>query len=427
MRFWRSDRHNFPETKVGQVQKNLLYQWEQPVGGKTVLVDDETLRDGLQDPSCRQPSCEAKKEYLHLIAELGVQAVDLGMPAASPQVEQEVEALLREIATWSLGLAANCAVRTLERDVLTCAAISHRVGFPLEVMLFLGFSSLRRTVEGWDRDFLLRKLELIVRLAVREGLSVTFVAEDASRTSPGDLEAAVLCAVRAGVSRICLADTTGVLSPRGAEKLVAFTRTTLRDYGFQAVQLDWHGHNDRGLGLACALAAAGAGATRLHGTLLGVGERAGNPPLEQLLLNLHLLGFLQVPEGKLVPNLLRAADLLGLTVPPKAPVLGELAFATATGVHASAIFKAKELGCPDFQELVYNPFPPSWLGTSQRVLIGPYSGSANVRYWLLEHGLPVDPAVVKAILAAAKKKPMVLPDQEILEIIQNGEGEEGLS
>lgn len=411
---------------MGLIQENLSCPWEEPISGRTVLVDDETLRDGLQDPSCRQPPCEAKKEYLHLIAELGVQAVDLGIPAASPQVEQEVEALLREIASSSLGLAPNCASRTLERDVLTCAAISHRVGFPLEVMLFLGFSSLRRTVEGWDRDFLLRKLELVVSVAIREGLSVTFVAEDASRTSPEDLEAAVLCAARAGVFRVCLADTSGVLSPPGAEKLVAFAQRTLRDHGFPAVQLDWHGHNDRGLGLASALAAAAAGASRLHGTLLGVGERAGNPPLEQLLLNLHLLGCLQIPAGKLVPNLLRAADLLGFRVSPKAPVLGELVFATATGVHASAIFKATEQGRPDFQELVYNPVPPSWLGTRQRVLIGPYSGSANVRYWLLEHGLPVDPALVKAILARAKKQATILSDQEILELIGNGEREEGV-
>lgn len=403
-------------------QHPLVFDWDGPFGAPSerVFLDDETLRDGLQSPSNREPSLETKKRYLHLVASLGVAAVDLGMPAASSRVAWEVQELAREIRDHRLPLHPNCAVRTLAKDVLACAAISQQAGIPLEAMLFLSFSRLRLQVERWEREFLLHKLEQIVGCAVREGLPVTFVAEDASRTFPEDLQAAVLTAARAGAQRVCLADTTGALTPWGAENLVRFTRQVLEAHGAGAVKLDWHGHNDRGLAVACALAAARAGADRLHGTLLGVGERSGNPPLEQLLVNLALAGLHPNPLTQLVPALREACQLLELYIPAHAPVLGAQAFATASGVHAAAIWKAREQHREDWEELVYSPYPPRLVGGKQEVLVGPYSGAANVRFWLAARGYPVTGELVQRILAEAKKAQGILSEEALLRLVQRG-------
>ncbi|MFN3413693.1 MAG: 2-isopropylmalate synthase, partial [Thermoanaerobaculum sp.] len=361
----------------------------------------------------------AKKEYLHLAAHAGVTAVDVGMPAAGPRVAAEVEELLREILTAKLSLAPNCAARTLERDIAPLVRMSQKLGVALEVMLFLGFSALRRQVEGWAREHLLRKAFEAVSFAVNHGLLVTFVAEDASRTSPEDVESLILTVVRAGANRVCLADTTGCLSPWGAEALTAFARQTLDHHGFSHVGLDWHGHNDRGLAVACALAAVRAGASRVHGSLLGIGERTGNAPVEQLLLNLYLLGGHRRELDQLVAYVSRGAELLGLSIPAYQPVAGRDAFTTATGVHAAAIVKAWEKGDQRRAELVYCPFPPSLLGQKLDVVIGPFSGASNVRYFLLSRGFKPTTERVKKILAEAKKRREPLAEGEIFELIHD--------
>lgn len=397
-----------------------IFDWDAGAGPPgEVQVDDETLRDGLQGPSVQEPTLEGKKEYLHLAAAAGVTGVDLGMPSAGPRVEAEVEGLLREILTARLPLSPNCAARTLERDLVPVARISQRLGVGLEVMLFLGFSALRRGVEGWGREHLLRKASEAVAFARKEGLAVTFVAEDASRTSPEDLEALSLTVARAGASRVCLADTTGCLSPWGAEAMTAFTRRALDSHGFAQVELDWHGHNDRGLAVACALAAARAGARRVHGTLLGIGERTGNAPVEQLLVNLYLVGAHRRELRNLVAYVRRGAELLGLSISAYAPVVGRDAFTTATGVHAAAILKAKEKGDEHRAEVVYCPFPPSLLGRKLEVVIGPFSGASNVRYFLLERGVKPTPERVKKILAVAKEQREPLEEQQVLALIHD--------
>ncbi len=271
----------------------LIHDWNVPKGSsrpRRVELDDETLRDGLQSPSVRNPSLAEKIRILRRIDALGIETADIGLPGAGSHVVRDVTALARVIVRDRLKVRPNCAGRTLEADVRPIAEISRRVGIPIEACLFIGSSRIRQVVEDWDLRTLLDHTRRSVAFAVREGLPVMYVTEDTTRARPEHVRALNLAAVEAGASRVCLCDTVGHATPAGAAALVRFMRRTLDRAGHRRVKIDWHGHNDRGLSVANALAAAAAGADRLHGTALGIGERCGNTPMDVLLANLSLLG-----------------------------------------------------------------------------------------------------------------------------------------
>lgn len=246
-------------------------------------LNDETLRDGVQSPSVRHPSLEDKRAALHLMARLGVRAVSLGLPGASARERADVACLLKEVAGARLGLHAHAAARTVVADLEPIARIVQAVGAPLAAYAFIGSSPIRRFAEGWEVDDLLRTTEIALEFARQEGIEVAFVTEDTTRSRPDDLERLLGHALRLGVRRLVLCDTVGHATPSGAARLVRFARDVARSHGIE-VALDWHGHDDRGLAVANALAAAEAGVDRIHGTLLGVGERCGNAALDQLIL-----------------------------------------------------------------------------------------------------------------------------------------------
>jgi len=398
--------------------RTLIHDWNptaarSPRAGRPVTFDDESLRDGLQSPSVTDPAPGHKIRLLHLMAEIGIAAANLGLPGAGPRAAAGVEELLREIERSRLPIAPNCAARTTDEDLVPILEIMARVGRPLEVMLFVGSSPIRRHVEEWSLDDLLRRSERCIALAVRHGAPVTFVTEDTTRSQPDDLRRLYQAAVRAGASRVCLADTAGFATPAGAARLVGFVAQALADCGSGHVGIDWHGHNDRGLALANALAAAEAGADRLHATVLGIGERVGNPPMEQLLVNARLLGWASPDLGRIMEYVACASQILGIEVPPGAPIVGRDAFRTSTGVHAAAIVKAKAMGRTDLADLVYSAIPAAWLHRQQEIDVGPMSGASNVRHWLVVHSYPLDAAVVERIYAAAKQADRTLTDGEL--------------
>jgi 2-isopropylmalate synthase len=184
------------------------------------------------------------------------------------------------------------------------------------------------------------------------------------------------------------------------------------------VAIDWHGHRDRGLGLANSLAAIEAGANRVHATALGLGERVGNVAMETLLLNLRLLSAHQADLTGLPAYASHAARIYGVPIPAGHPLVGADAFATGAGVHASAIAKARAAGDAWMADHVYSAFPPALVGRAQSVRVAPFSGHANVRWWLAEHGYdPGDGDLVEAILAAAKTSDRALRDEEISNIV----------
>ena len=166
--------------------EKLIFDWnaqgapELPPGRKYML-DDESLRDGLQSPSVRDPSIQDKIEILHLMEELGIDSVDLGLPGAGPRAQADVERLAREIISARLKIRPNCAARTVEADIRPIAEISEKVGIAIEAATFLGSSPIRRYAEDWSVDFLLRTTEKAVTYARSLGLPVMYVTEDTTR------------------------------------------------------------------------------------------------------------------------------------------------------------------------------------------------------------------------------------------------------
>ncbi|HET8900420.1 MAG TPA: hypothetical protein VFM84_00660, partial [Holophagaceae bacterium] len=269
----------------------LIHDWNAggDDGGRIPLLNDETLRDGLQSPSVLDPPIAAKRDLLHRLARLGVDAIDLGMPGAGPKAVSAVKALLTEIRDQRLPLYPNAAVRTVEEDLRQVADIQQRVGLPLEAGAFVGSSPVRMDVEGWDLAFVVDTVRKAVAFCRRQDVPVMMVTEDTTRAKPEVITAIYRAALEEGAQSICLSDTCGHATPQGVRNLVRFTKETLlKDH--PDVRLDWHGHNDRGLGVANAIAAFEAGADRIHGSILGIGERCGNVAMDQLMVNLMLMG-----------------------------------------------------------------------------------------------------------------------------------------
>jgi isopropylmalate/homocitrate/citramalate synthase len=403
---------------------NIVGRLDPPHG--PILLDDETLRDGLQSPSVRTPTIDEKLRILHLMADLGIECADIGLPGAGAHVVRDVERLVREIVAAKLPIRPNCAARTVVADIAPIVEIAQRTGVRLEVAAFIGSSPLRQYAEGWTLDFLERSTDAALSFAIKEGLSVFFVTEDSLRADPASLRLLYTTAVRAGASRICVADTVGHATPSGARAVVRFALQLLDELGAREVGVDWHGHDDRGLAVINSIVACEAGATRIHGTGLGVGERTGNTPMDLLLVNLALLGYRPGDLTKLPAYCEAVSAATGVPIPSKYPVVGRDAFRTATGVHAAAIAKAARKGDRAAADAVYSGVPSSLVGREQEIEIGPLSGKWNVIFWLEKHGLEASADVVDRILARGKASATTLTAAEILEVIRSVSGETGL-
>ena len=392
----------------------LIHDWNRAgdQSPRTVMLNDETLRDGLQSPSVRCPSIEQKVVILHLIDRLGIDTADLGLPGAGPHVVRDVERLAREIASQTLTVKANCAARTIIADIKPVVEIVQRTGVPIECCTFIGSSPLRQYAEGWTIDQLLRLTEDAIGFAVREGLSVMYVTEDTTRADPDTLRRLYSTAIRAGASRVCVADTVGHATPAGAAAVVRFVGEIVDACG-GGIGIDWHGHRDRDFAVINTLAALEAGATRLHGAAIGIGERVGNTPMDTLLVNLVLMGYIERDLSALVEYCKAVSAATGVPIPANYPVVGRDAFRTATGVHAAAIIKAFRKQDHDLVDAVYSGVPADMVGREQEVDVGPMSGRSNVIFWLEKRGLKASDEIIDRIFAKAKGSASVLSEEEI--------------
>ncbi len=394
----------------------LIHDWN---GGtvapaQPILLNDETLRDGLQSPSVRCPTIDEKVRILHLIDRLRIDTADIGLPGAGPHVAADVERLAREIADARLGVQANCAARTLVADIRPIAEIAQRAGLPIECCAFVGSSPLRQYAEGWGIDRLLRLTEEAVTFAVGEGLTVMYVTEDTTRADPDTLRQLYSCAISAGAARVCISDTVGHATPAGAAAVTRFVAGVVESCG-GGIGIDWHGHRDRDLAIANSIAAIDAGATRVHGAAIGIGERVGNTPMDTLLLNLVLMGYLERDLSGLVEYCEYVSKVTGAPIPPNYPVVGRDAFRTATGVHAAAVIKAFRKQDSALVDAVYSGVPASLIGREQEIEVGPMSGRSNVIFWLEKRGLAATEEAVERIFAKAKGSAAVLREDEILQ------------
>lgn len=403
-------------------ESELIYDWNtQKNSGfklnKPIEFDDETMRDGLQGPSVTDPPIADKIEILHLMDSLGIHTAALGLPGAGSRAKADVMRLAREIVDSKLKIQANCAARTMEADIIPIIEISNKVGAPIEACTFIGSSPIRQYAEGWNLNFLLRQTETAVKFAVEHGLPVMFVTEDTIRAYPEDIRKIYTVAINNGAKRICVCDTVGHAIPQGVKNLVSFVREIIQSSG-EEVKIDWHGHRDRGFDLSNTFAAIEAGADRVHGCALGVGERVGNTPMDMILVNCKLLGWIENDLTSLKKYCQKIAQSYNVTIPKNYPVVGEDAFRTGTGVHAAAIIKAEKKGQNWLADRVYSGVPAEWFGSHQMIEIGPMSGESNVIYWLKKKNLEPKKEWVSAIFDKAKSSNSILTNEEIYQVIE---------
>jgi 2-isopropylmalate synthase len=409
----------------------LIYDWNRihpaslrPSGH--VLLNDETLRDGLQSPSVRDPSIQEKIAILHLMETLGINSLDLGLPGAGPRAVEHVEALAREIVNHKMKIRANCAARTHQNDIRPIAEIVQRTGLKIEAATFIGSSPIRRFTENWSDDFLLQTTESAVKYAVSLGLDVMYVTEDTTRCDPAMIKRLYSAAISCGARAIVICDTAGHATPMGTFALVQFVINEVVKPSGENIRVDWHGHCDRGLAIANSMAALIAGAECVHATALGIGERVGNTQMDQMLLNLKLMGippWADQDVTKLKEYCVAVSRATGVRIPANYPVVGEDAFRTATGVHAAAVIKAYKKNDIELANTVYSGVPSHLFGLEQVIDIGPMSGKSNVLFWLDRRGIPASDDVVDRIYQRAKASDHTLSESEILDCVERAEAQ----
>ena len=381
-----------------------------------VLLNDETLRDGLQSPSVRDPSIAEKIQILQLMEALGINSLDLGLPGAGPRALADCEALAHEIVRHKMKIRANCAARTHENDIRPIADIVQRTGLNIQAATFIGSSPIRRYTEGWTDDFLLETTEKAVKYTVSLGLDSMYVTEDTSRCDPAMVKRLYSTAISCGARAIVICDTAGHATPMGAFALVRFVLEEVVKPSGEKIRVDWHGHCDRGLATANSMAALMAGAECVHACALGIGERVGNTQMDQMLVNLKLMGIAPWAEQdltKLKDYCQAVSKSTGVPIPANYPVVGEDAFRTATGVHAAAVIKAYKKQDIELANAVYSGVPSQMFGLEQIIDIGPMSGKSNVLFWLERHGVPATDEVVERIYKRAKASNHTLTETEI--------------
>jgi 2-isopropylmalate synthase len=408
-------------------EEKLIYDWNRkgeplPPRASPIEFDDETLRDGLQSPSIKDPKLDEKIRILHLMEGLGIQACDIGLPGSGARAYETCLSLAREVGENRMKIRPNCAVRTVRADVDPLIDISMKVGFPLEAAMFIGSSPIRFYAEGWTLEKVHRMTEDAVGYAVQNGIPVMYVTEDTTRTNPESIRDLFRTAIFAGARRVCVADTVGHAIPPGVSALLRFVRGVVEETG-EEVKIDWHGHSDRGLAVTNAMRAFDEGVDRIHGTALGIGERCGNMQMDQLLVNLKLDGQIENDLSLLDEYCKQVSRATGYRIPVNYPVFGRDAFRTSTGVHAAAIIKAMEHGARWFVDAVYSGVPAHMVGRDQEIEIGFMSGASNVSYYLRSRGQEPTPELVERILKAAKQKHTVLSEDEVAALIaEHGSG-----
>lgn len=402
-------------------EKSLYFEWS-----TTELADpavnyalmDETLRDGIQAPYVEVPSIEEKLRLVDHMTSVGITAITAGFPGAGRRAYRDCLAIAQYVLTQRYPTRLVYSGRTHPDDVGATCEIAQQAQCEIDAYSFIGISPVRQRVEDWSVEMIERRVIAAARQCDQAGVNFVLVLEDATRCTPCILSRIYDTAVDVGVERIVLCDTVGAATPASTRALVRWSFDHFRRCA-HSMALDWHGHNDRGLALINSLVALDAGCDRIHGTALGIGERAGNTAIDQLILNRYLQHGDDFDLQSLRQYCEYASAVLGISIPVNYPALGSHVFTTSAGVHAAAILKAQQTGDNDLLDGVYSSVPARIFGRRQEVLVDGSSGASNVKFWLTEHGYEPKPHLVSHVLEAAKSANRPLTAQQIGNLIDS--------
>lgn len=374
-----------------------------------VLFSDTTLRDGEQMPGATLEPDEKLRIALAL-EEAGVHSLDAGFPASSAA---DVEAIRRMVGVVKRPvLTALC--RTLPGDIDAAdRALEGQPKHKRGVSLFCGTSPLHREHKlGKTKAEVLRIIEEAVGYAAGKFEIVSFACEDASRTEQDFLCECYRAAIAAGATTIGFPDTVGILTPEKAREFVKVLKDGVPN--LDRALLAVHFHNDLGLAVANTLACIAEGANVVQCTVGGIGERAGNASLEEVVMALSLHGDQygrthQIDTTKLAPLCELVAELTGIALNPMKPVAGRNVWATEAGIHQDGLLKN-----PD----TYLPYRPERVGGPPvHLVLGRHSGRRAVAHRLRELGIEPDENRVAAVLDRIKGLPKgeLLDDERLRE------------
>ncbi|MFD7080189.1 hypothetical protein [Streptomyces sp. NPDC059918] len=393
----------------------------------------ECLRDGLQGTS-GYPSVDQMMKYLHLLEEFGVSAATVGIyPGNADVLDRTMKSLLARMRDETPGIVPSVLSMCTEES-LKWTAECKDIHPALESVVFMGSAPSRRLVQEWDLDFIRNSLNTFIVKTVELGIPVIAGTEHTTQTSPEDLRAITRTQVESGAYRVVLADTIGIIRPLGAYRIVRFLRNELDALGASDVRLDWHGHRDTGNALGNAMMAIAAGVERIHVVSRGVGERAGNASLEEIVLN---LGAIQeeagLPTSWSMPRLLELIsfyqEMVGVPTAEHG-VLARRYSHTSSGIHSDAILKAhaladraraegdseRERQLRAMAHTVYSAVDPSAVGGVPSVGVSPWSGQSSVKLACLHSGRDprsLTPEHIQRILADANRLGRELTPEEL--------------
>jgi len=372
-------------------------------GGRTpVHIIDTTLRDGEQAPGVAFSSDE-KRMLVRMLDRAGVDELEVGIPAMGTAACREI----RELAALQPGCRLTCWSRALKKDIdlaAGCDTPGVHISFPVSPILL--------SAMGKTSEWVLGQLGELVPLALGRFAMVSVGAQDAFRAQPEFLDAFVHLASACGAHRVRIADTVGLARPSQVAGVVQRLRVLAGATG-----LEFHGHNDLGMATANTVAAMEAGIQAVSVTINGLGERAGNAPLEQVAVAGRMLEhrFVSVDSRKLMAICRYVARITHRPIAVDRPIVGKTAFSHESGIHGAAVLKDPQ---------TYQPFDPKILGRKgARLVVGRHSGSAVIKHIMERAGVILDDERTAQLLVAVRthslKNRAVLSQDELVQLNQH--------